>query len=138
MTYLIGEAARRVGVSASALRLWERQGLVRPMRSSSRYRLYSDADLDHLVVELHVGPAAHDHIELFVAQLRGIVVWLLEVLVHDLLARLGCDEGVRRKLADAEIVPDLFPFTNELKAEARIAFGVRDIGDVRDLVRWAW
>lgn len=48
MTYLIGEAARRVGVSASALRLWERQGLVRPMRSRSRYRLYSDADLDHL------------------------------------------------------------------------------------------
>jgi DNA-binding transcriptional MerR regulator/quercetin dioxygenase-like cupin family protein len=46
--YLIGEAARRVGVSASALRLWERQGLVRPMRSRSRYRLYSDADLDHL------------------------------------------------------------------------------------------
>jgi DNA-binding transcriptional MerR regulator len=32
MTYLIGEAARRVGVSASALRLWERQGLVRPLR----------------------------------------------------------------------------------------------------------
>jgi DNA-binding transcriptional MerR regulator/quercetin dioxygenase-like cupin family protein len=46
--YMIGEAARRVGVSASALRLWERQGLVRPMRSMSRYRLYSDADLDHL------------------------------------------------------------------------------------------
>jgi DNA-binding transcriptional MerR regulator/quercetin dioxygenase-like cupin family protein len=47
MTYLIGEAARRVGVSASALRLWERQGLVRPLRRG-RYRLYSDADLDHL------------------------------------------------------------------------------------------
>ena len=30
MSYLIGEAARRVGVSPSALRLWERQGLVRP------------------------------------------------------------------------------------------------------------
>lgn len=48
MSYLIGEAARRVGVSASALRLWERQGLVRPVRTGSRYRLYSDADLDHL------------------------------------------------------------------------------------------
>ena len=47
MTYLIGEAARRVGVSASALRLWERQGLVRPLRRG-RYRLYSDADLEHL------------------------------------------------------------------------------------------
>jgi DNA-binding transcriptional MerR regulator len=45
----IGEAARRVGVSPSALRLWERQGLVRPSRSAGgRYRLYSDADLDHL------------------------------------------------------------------------------------------
>ena len=48
MSYLIGEAARRVGVSASALRLWERQGLVRPVRSVGRYRLYSDADLEHL------------------------------------------------------------------------------------------
>jgi DNA-binding transcriptional MerR regulator/uncharacterized RmlC-like cupin family protein len=48
ITYRIGEAARRVGVSPSALRLWERQGLVRPMRSSARYRLYSDADVDHL------------------------------------------------------------------------------------------
>jgi DNA-binding transcriptional MerR regulator len=47
MTYLIGEAARRVGVSASALRLWERQGLVRPQRRG-RYRLYSEADVDHL------------------------------------------------------------------------------------------
>ena len=48
MSYLIGEAARRVGVSPSALRLWERQGLVRPQRSGSRYRLYNEADLEHL------------------------------------------------------------------------------------------
>jgi DNA-binding transcriptional MerR regulator/quercetin dioxygenase-like cupin family protein len=47
VSYLIGEAARRVGVSASALRLWERQGLVRPRRRG-RYRLYSDADVEHL------------------------------------------------------------------------------------------
>lgn len=43
----IGETARRVGVSASALRLWERQGLVRPERRG-RYRLYTDADVEHL------------------------------------------------------------------------------------------
>jgi len=47
VTYLIGEAARRVGVSASALRLWERQGLVRPGRRGG-YRHYSDADVAHL------------------------------------------------------------------------------------------
>ncbi|MDQ3689961.1 MAG: MerR family transcriptional regulator [Chloroflexota bacterium] len=46
--YRIGEAAKRVGVSASALRLWERQGLVRPRRSDRRYRLYSEEDLDRL------------------------------------------------------------------------------------------
>lgn len=46
--YRIGEAALLVGVSPSALRLWERQGLLRPARSHGRYRLYSDADLDHL------------------------------------------------------------------------------------------
>ncbi len=46
--YRIGEAARRVGVSPSALRLWERQGLVRPARSHGRYRLYTDGDLERL------------------------------------------------------------------------------------------
>jgi DNA-binding transcriptional MerR regulator/quercetin dioxygenase-like cupin family protein len=46
--YRIGEAARRVGVSTSALRRWEREGLVGPARSPGRYRLYSDADLDLL------------------------------------------------------------------------------------------
>jgi DNA-binding transcriptional MerR regulator/quercetin dioxygenase-like cupin family protein len=45
----IGAAARQAGVSASALRLWERQGLVTPLRSQSGYRLYSDADLARLV-----------------------------------------------------------------------------------------
>ncbi|HET9416198.1 MAG TPA: MerR family transcriptional regulator, partial [Candidatus Limnocylindria bacterium] len=48
MTYRIGEAARRVGVSPSALRLWERQGLVRPQRGGSRYRIYTDGDLEQL------------------------------------------------------------------------------------------
>jgi DNA-binding transcriptional MerR regulator/quercetin dioxygenase-like cupin family protein len=46
--YRIGEVARRVGVSPSALRLWERQGLVRPFRTAARYRLYSEADVAHL------------------------------------------------------------------------------------------
>jgi DNA-binding transcriptional MerR regulator/quercetin dioxygenase-like cupin family protein len=46
--YRIGQAARAVGVSASALRLWERQGLVHPERSDGRYRLYSDDDVARL------------------------------------------------------------------------------------------
>ena len=44
----IGAAVRATGMSASAIRVWERQGLVSPARSRSGYRLYSDADLSRL------------------------------------------------------------------------------------------
>lgn len=46
--YRISEAARLVGVSPSALRQWELHGLVRPMRTPSGYRLYSEDDLARL------------------------------------------------------------------------------------------
>jgi len=41
----IGDVARRVGVSPSAIRGWEHLGLTRPHRTHSRYRLYSDDDV---------------------------------------------------------------------------------------------
>ncbi len=46
--YRIGEAAQKVGVSPSALRRWEGEGLVRPTRSTARYRLYSAEDVERL------------------------------------------------------------------------------------------
>jgi DNA-binding transcriptional MerR regulator/quercetin dioxygenase-like cupin family protein len=47
-SFRIAEAARRIGVSASALRQWERQGLVHPARTRAGYRLYSGDDLHRL------------------------------------------------------------------------------------------
>jgi DNA-binding transcriptional MerR regulator/quercetin dioxygenase-like cupin family protein len=44
----IGEAARLVGVSASTLRAWEREGLVSPARGAGRQRLYSAHDVARL------------------------------------------------------------------------------------------
>jgi transcriptional regulator with XRE-family HTH domain len=44
----IGEVARRVGVSPSTLRAWERKGLVRPMRAGGRHRRYSSDDVARL------------------------------------------------------------------------------------------
>lgn len=41
----IGEVARLVGVSPSAIRSWERLGLTRPQRTQSRYRLYTAEDV---------------------------------------------------------------------------------------------
>lgn len=42
----IGELSRRLGVSDHALRAWERRyGLLRPVRTTGGFRLYSEADL---------------------------------------------------------------------------------------------
>ncbi|MGZ6214268.1 MAG: MerR family transcriptional regulator [Candidatus Limnocylindria bacterium] len=46
--YRIADVAKRVGVSPSALRDWERQGLVTPARTRAGYRLYSDEDVHQL------------------------------------------------------------------------------------------
>lgn len=44
----IGDVARAVGISASAIRTWEALGLARPHRTESQYRLYSDRDVQLL------------------------------------------------------------------------------------------
>ncbi|TYK44506.1 MerR family transcriptional regulator [Actinomadura decatromicini] len=41
----IGELARRTGVSERALRYYEEQGLLRPERRPSGYRVYGEADV---------------------------------------------------------------------------------------------
>ena len=41
----IGDVARLVGVSPSAIRGWENLGLTHPQRSESKYRLYTKADV---------------------------------------------------------------------------------------------
>lgn len=41
----IGDVARRLGVSPSMVRAWERMGLARPARTVSSYRLYTQDDI---------------------------------------------------------------------------------------------
>ncbi len=41
----IGDVARQVGISPSAIRGWETAGLTRPHRTKSRYRLYTNDDV---------------------------------------------------------------------------------------------
>jgi DNA-binding transcriptional MerR regulator len=43
--YRVSDAARALGISPATLRLWERQGLVRPDRTPGRSRRYSEAHL---------------------------------------------------------------------------------------------
>ena len=48
MTYTIGVVAETYGIHQQTLRLYEREGLLRPSRSKGNTRLYTDDDLARL------------------------------------------------------------------------------------------
>lgn len=48
MAYRIHEFAQQAGVTVKALRHYDRLGLLRPQRSESGYRIYTDSDLERL------------------------------------------------------------------------------------------
>jgi MerR family copper efflux transcriptional regulator len=49
MSMLIREVAQRTGVSPDTIRYYESAGLLpRPQRASNQYRLYTEADVEHL------------------------------------------------------------------------------------------
>jgi len=80
----ISEVARRVGISSSALRAWEALGLVTPLRTQSRYRLYTEADVRLLQRAIFLrrarglNPAAIVH----VLKRQGVVSSTAEVQAH--------------------------------------------------------
>jgi MerR family transcriptional regulator/heat shock protein HspR len=43
--YTIGEAADLIGVSVPTIRMYEREGLIVPLRKASRHRLFAEQDL---------------------------------------------------------------------------------------------
>jgi MerR family transcriptional regulator/heat shock protein HspR len=47
--YVISIAAQLAGLHPQTVRLYERLGLVRPLRTKNRNRLYSEADIERLL-----------------------------------------------------------------------------------------
>ena len=52
--YMISSVAEQYGVHPQTLRLYEREGLLKPSRSEGNTRLYTDEDLGRLEVILHL------------------------------------------------------------------------------------
>ncbi|HKX00390.1 MAG TPA: helix-turn-helix transcriptional regulator [Bryobacteraceae bacterium] len=52
--YMISAVADRYEIHPQTLRLYEREGLLRPSRSEGNTRLYTDEDLERLEVILHL------------------------------------------------------------------------------------
>lgn len=53
-SYMISSVAEQYGVHPQTLRLYEREGLLKPSRSDGNTRQYTDDDLDRLEVILHL------------------------------------------------------------------------------------
>src|SRR3979490_913196 len=52
--YMISAVAQKYNIHAQTLRLYEREGLLKPSRSDGNTRLYTDDDLERLEVILHL------------------------------------------------------------------------------------
>src|SRR6201992_3827863 len=52
--YMISAVAEQYEIHPQTLRLYEREGLLKPSRSDGNTRLYTDDDLDRLEVILHL------------------------------------------------------------------------------------
>ncbi len=52
--YMISAVAEMYGIHPQTLRLYEREGLLKPSRSEGTTRLYTDGDLERLEVILHL------------------------------------------------------------------------------------
>jgi len=53
-SYMISSVAEQYGVHPQTLRLYEREGLLKPSRSEGNTRLFTDEDLERLEVILHL------------------------------------------------------------------------------------
>ena len=52
--YMISSVAEQYQIHPQTLRLYEREGLIKPSRSDGNTRLYTDEDLESLEVVLHL------------------------------------------------------------------------------------
>ncbi|MFP3553767.1 MerR family transcriptional regulator [Paraburkholderia sp. SIMBA_049] len=106
------EAARRLGVSVKALRLYEQQGLLRPRRTAAGYRSYGDGDMARAaeVVGLRaLGLSLAEVARVLDGDPRGLGAALaahetaLGNQVHELVARLDKVRRLQSDLAQGQL-----------------------------------
>lgn len=114
-TWKIGQAARAAGVEASALRFYEKAGLIpRPERTEGRYRLYTGQTVERVR---------------FIRKAQGLGLTLGEIRqILDLSGRGRCPCGHVEKLLQAKL-EELQGKISDLKAvQSRIRAALRRSG----------
>ena len=85
--YMISAVAEQYGIHPQTLRLYEREGLLKPSRSEGNTRLYTDEDLERLEVILHL------------TRDLGVNLAGVEIILNmreKMGADAGADPGIRR------------------------------------------
>jgi MerR family copper efflux transcriptional regulator len=106
----IGELARHAGVQATAVRFYERRGLLRGQRSSNGYRSFDAADVTRVR---------------FIRKAQGLGFSLAEIAAVLAMSdgTLAVSPGALRRLAEAKLA-DLEARRNDL---ARLGRGIRTL-----------
>lgn len=110
--YTIGIVAQMLSIHPQTLRLYEREGLVRPGRSQGNTRLYSQRDVDcvkfilHLTRDMGVNLAGVDVIlkmreqmEAMQREMEGLIGHIREELKRE-MARRGTGKAIRVKVVE--------------------------------------
>ncbi|MGI8587084.1 MAG: MerR family transcriptional regulator [Chloroflexia bacterium] len=115
----VGAAARLVGVRVSALRFWEQQGLLQPIRENgSKYRLYDEQQLRRLRIVALLRQANYDF--------AAIRTTLAELETGQPQRAVAAVEQRRSELADIswrclQAMATLYVYTSEFPAGAQEA-----------------
>jgi MerR family transcriptional regulator, heat shock protein HspR len=108
--YMISSVAEQYGVHPQTLRLYEREGLLKPSRSDGNTRLYTDDDLERLEVILHLtrdlgvnlaGVEIILNMRAKMAAMQGQIEIFVESLNHELANR----PHPRRTEAGKSLIP---------------------------------
>ena len=98
MKYRVGEFAALTGVTVRALQHYDRLGLLRPARSASAHRIYSDADrrrLKHILPLRAIGMSLNRIAEAFDATPSRLPELLEQQRANLAASRAGIDQAIR-------------------------------------------
>ena len=125
--YMISAVAEEYGVHPQTLRLYEREGLLRPSRSEGNTRLYTDEDLERLEIvlkltrDLGVNLAGVEIILNMRAKMEAMQRQMEEsvtTLNHELNERAAA--ALRTGEASTSLIPVLRPMVPQVAVKARV------------------
>ncbi|HVN05678.1 MAG TPA: helix-turn-helix transcriptional regulator [Bryobacteraceae bacterium] len=120
--YMISSVAEQYGIHPQTLRLYEREGLLKPSRSDGNTRLYTDDDLERLEVILHLTR------ELGV-NLAGVEIILnmrakmseMQAQIEEFVATLNSELVARRRTPAPEEKHSLIPVVNYSRSPSAVS-----------------